>query len=53
MEDPEFSDAVVKHGDKEWQVHRLVLCSKSLYFRKALTGAFAVRHSPVYNPRWY
>ncbi|KAK0653080.1 hypothetical protein B0T16DRAFT_455389 [Cercophora newfieldiana] len=35
-----LSDCVVKCGDKEWKLHKLLLCSRSKFFKAALTGNF-------------
>lgn len=36
----EFSDCVVKCGNKEWKCHKVILCLRSRWFNKALTGKF-------------
>jgi hypothetical protein len=35
-----FSDVTVKCGDRTWQLHKNILCSRSVWFEKALTGSF-------------
>ncbi|KAK1832921.1 BTB/POZ protein [Podospora conica] len=35
-----FSDVAVKCGDKTWRLHKNILCSRSIWFEKALTGKF-------------
>ncbi|KAK0736633.1 BTB/POZ protein [Apiosordaria backusii] len=35
-----FSDVVVKCGSKEWKLHKAILCTRSVWFEKALTGQF-------------
>ncbi|KAK4118675.1 hypothetical protein N657DRAFT_583296 [Parathielavia appendiculata] len=35
-----FSDVTLKCGDRTWQLHENIFCSRSLWFEKALTGSF-------------
>ncbi|KAF2663575.1 hypothetical protein BT63DRAFT_122184 [Microthyrium microscopicum] len=35
-----FSDVVIECGERTWKAHRVVLCSASIWFRKALMGNF-------------
>ncbi|CAP65152.1 uncharacterized protein PODANS_5_7230 [Podospora anserina S mat+] len=42
-----FSDVVVKCGDKEWKLHKAILCTRSVWFEKALTGQFEEATSGV------
>ncbi|KAK4246817.1 hypothetical protein C7999DRAFT_41797 [Corynascus novoguineensis] len=35
-----FSDVKVKCGDTTWQLHKNILCTRSQWFEKALTGSF-------------
>lgn len=35
-----FSDVTVKCGDRTWSLHKNILCSRSVWFEKALTGSF-------------
>lgn len=41
-----FSDAVVKCGDREWLVHKSVVCTRSTWFDKALNSGMQVSHGP-------
>jgi hypothetical protein len=38
-----FSDVTVSCGERTWKLHRNILCSRSTWFEKALTGNFEVR----------
>lgn len=38
--DPTFSDLTIRLSDRTVKVHRIVLCRKSEYFDKLLTGRF-------------
>lgn len=40
---PDFTDIVVKCKDREFQLHRVVLCSQSAYFHTLCTAKFQVR----------
>lgn len=42
LETGHFADLVVKCGQKEWKLHRAILCMGSKWFEKALTGDFMV-----------
>lgn len=33
---PDFSDMTIKFGEKEIKAHRIILCARSVYFKKAL-----------------
>ncbi|KAK0724207.1 BTB/POZ protein [Lasiosphaeris hirsuta] len=35
-----FSDVTVKCGDRIWRLHKNILCTRSVWFEKALTGRF-------------
>lgn len=43
----EPSDFVVRCGDREWQVYKQVLCTKSDYFNRAIKGSFKASDSVV------
>ncbi len=40
--DPRWADAMIVHGNSSWPVHRVVICTISPYFEKALGGAYKV-----------
>lgn len=46
---PRFSDVTIKFSGRELKAHKLVLCSRSKYFQRALgeDGAFMVRFSDL------
>ncbi|EGO54885.1 hypothetical protein NEUTE1DRAFT_125004 [Neurospora tetrasperma FGSC 2508] len=44
-----FSDVVVKCGDRTWNLHKNILCSRSIWFEKALTGHFEEAKTGVVN----
>lgn len=35
-----FSDVTVKCGDRTWNLHKNIICSRCDWFKKALTGQF-------------
>jgi hypothetical protein len=37
-----FSDLVLKCGDKEWKLHKSVVCCQSKFFHEACSGDFQV-----------
>ncbi|KAK5165456.1 uncharacterized protein LTR77_008985 [Saxophila tyrrhenica] len=37
---PEFSDVTIRCGGREWPAHRIVLCNRSEYFKRALQSGF-------------
>lgn len=37
-----FSDLTIVCGDREWKMHRSVVCFQSEFFMKACTGEFLV-----------
>lgn len=44
METGLFSDCVITCGPKTWNLHRVTLSSRSLWFERALNSQFQVRH---------
>lgn len=42
LESGNFSDVTVTCGNKTWKLHKNILCSRSMWFEKALTGGFQV-----------
>jgi hypothetical protein len=38
----EFTDLVLAHGSGSFNVHRIIVCSQSSFFRKACTSGFKV-----------
>ncbi|KAK4900855.1 hypothetical protein LTR27_002038 [Elasticomyces elasticus] len=40
VKDPKHWDLIIKSEDKEWRVHKLILCSQSAFFAKACEGGF-------------
>ncbi|KAK0610665.1 BTB/POZ protein [Bombardia bombarda] len=44
-----FSDVTVKCGDKTWNLHKNILCSRSIWFEKALTGNFEESKTGIVN----
>lgn len=38
-----LTDVKVSCGDRSWDLHKLILCSRCSFFKKALTGEFQVR----------
>ncbi|KAK5740481.1 hypothetical protein LTR17_004518 [Elasticomyces elasticus] len=37
---PEFTDLIIKCDDRQWRVHRLIVCAQSPFFVKACAGLF-------------
>ncbi len=44
-----FSDVTVKCGERTWNLHKNILCSRNIWFEKALTGNYEVssHHHPL------
>lgn len=42
----DYSDLTITCGEKEFKVHRAVICPRSNYFDAACKGEFKVRSSP-------
>lgn len=42
LESGNFADVTVTCGTKTWKLHKLILCSRSRFFGKALTGHYQV-----------
>lgn len=38
-----LADVEVKCGGHTWKLHKTILCTRSIWFKKALTGSFKVR----------
>lgn len=38
-----FSDIVVQCGPRSWNLHRNILCARSVWFKTAITGSYVVR----------
>lgn len=43
LETGNFADAELICGGKTFKIHKAVVCTRSVWFEKALTGGFAVR----------
>lgn len=43
FESGNLADVEVKRGDSTWKLHKAILCNRSVWFKKALTGPFKVR----------
>ncbi|KAI1865473.1 uncharacterized protein JN550_008230 [Neoarthrinium moseri] len=40
LENGEFSDVMVKCDNRSWDLHKIILCTRSQWFRKAFSGRF-------------
>lgn len=40
FEGGDLADVDVKCGDHTWKLHKAILCARSVWFKKALTGPF-------------
>lgn len=47
FDDATLSDLTIQLSDRAVRVHRIVLCRKSKYFTKLLTGRFQVCSNPL------
>ncbi|KAJ5389423.1 uncharacterized protein N7496_000491 [Penicillium cataractarum] len=45
-----YSDLTIICGDKEFNAHKLVVCSQSAYFQRACYGSFKDAHEPIRFP---
>lgn len=48
-----FSDVAVKCKDRTWRLHKNILCSRSIWFEKALTGKFEESKTGVVEIRTF
>ena len=58
LTDPFMADCKVVCGDKSWDLHKLILCTRSRYFKAAFTGNFSVSSQPTrtqcrFEMDWY
>lgn len=51
LETGNFADAVIICGQKSWNVHKIIICSRCDWFRKALDGNFEVRDTTLSKRR--
>lgn len=42
LEDGSYSDFTIRCGDREWKVHKAIVCSQSDIFDTAINGKFRV-----------
>ncbi|KAK4164670.1 BTB/POZ protein [Cladorrhinum sp. PSN259] len=49
FEKGDFSDVTVKCGDREWKLHRNILCTRSIWFNKCLNGRFQEAQTGIVN----
>ncbi|KAG6358026.1 hypothetical protein INS49_013910 [Diaporthe citri] len=40
LETADFSDVILRCGNKAWNVHKSIVCKRCVWFEKALTGSF-------------
>ncbi|KAK1773446.1 hypothetical protein QBC45DRAFT_311542, partial [Copromyces sp. CBS 386.78] len=44
-----FSDVTVRCGNKIWKLYKTILCLRSIWFEKALTGNFYKANRGIVN----
>lgn len=42
FESGRFADVLVTCGPRSWNLHKNILCTRSVWFEKALTGSYVV-----------
>lgn len=42
FETSHFSDVLVTCGPRSWNLHRNILCTRSVWFEKAIAGSYVV-----------
>ena len=47
-----YTDTTIAATGKKYKVHRMVMCSQSLFFEKAFNGNFKVCVTPHQNSDW-
>ncbi|KAK4221137.1 BTB/POZ protein [Podospora fimiseda] len=44
-----FSDVTIKCGDREWKLHKNILCTRSTWFERALNGTYVEATTGIVN----